>query len=53
MLEMKRKCSQNLDLDSRDEGTEYEGECSVLSLINNGGIKKQVSAEIVSDEVRF
>ena len=29
---MKKKCFYSIDMDVRDEGSEYEGECSVFSI---------------------
>ena len=51
---MKKKCYESFDMDSRDEGSDYDGQSSVFSLSgidhHNDGILNPDSA---SSEVRY
>ena len=51
---MKSKCCHSIDMDIRDEGSEYEGECSVFSISTDIEKKKLLDriASITPEVVR-
>ena len=51
---MKSKCCHSIDMDIRDEGSEYEGECSVFSISTDFEKKKLLDriASITPEVVR-